>query len=128
MKINVSNKEKISTAIKDIEGSLVSARTLDAEMVESMVERIEEKLSSLLPKKDWTKLRFEIDCYAQSFPGSYNGAPESTQFTLERFRSGWFVVDIIRDLTRSKTQVITPINLDIKQKEIIDFVKQPSNF
>jgi hypothetical protein len=128
MKINVSNKEKINTAIKGFEGNLVSVRTLDADMVESMVERIEEKLSCLLLKKDWINLRFKVDYHAQSFPGSYNGTPESTQFTLERFRSGWFVVDINRDFTRFETQVIIPVNLDTKQKEVTDFVKQPSKF
>lgn len=128
MKINARNKEKINAAIKKSEGSRVTSRTLDADMIESTIERIEKRLSSLLSKKDWVKLRFDVDYHAQSFPGSYNGSPQSTQFIVERFSSGWFVVEIGRNVTRPPSREVIPINLGAKQQEIADFVRQPSNF
>lgn len=95
MKINVTNTEKLSAAIKEAEYR-VSARTITADEIQKEVKLIESKLSLILAKKDWVGVVLHIDLNAQSFPSAYRGAPESTQFRLERFSSGWFVTGLGR--------------------------------
>ena len=96
MKINVTATEKLVAAISAVEGSRVSARTITAEDIQTEVSRIERKLETLMAKKDWAGVVVSCDINAQTFPASYNGRPESTKFTVERFASGWFVTEIKR--------------------------------
>lgn len=122
MKINVTATEKLSAAIKTAQGR-ASARTIDAEEIKSEVKRIEIALSRILNKKDWVGAVFNIDINAQSFPGAYNGTPESTHFTLERFASGWFVTDVSRKYTKTSRRNELKLTEDQKSK-LADFIEQ----
>jgi hypothetical protein len=121
MKINTNNKEKLNAAIKEAEGPRASTRTINADDIRTMVETIEKRLSSMLLKRDWKGLRFYCDPHAQSFPASYNGTPESTQFMLERGTSGWFVTGIERSRCDGPRGYIKPINLNTKATELVDY-------
>ena len=122
MKINIKNEDKISKAINAAEGSRVSVRQADYASVCESVSRIERRLAGLLAKKDWTGLVFVCDPNAQTFPNTYKGIPESTQYDLTRFASGWFLTDICRD--RCGRELISPINIEMKAKEIIEHIAE----
>lgn len=96
MKLNITNTEQLSAAIDSIQKHS-KVRTISASDVQGAVKQIEEKLSVLLPKKDWCGISVRVDMNAQTFPGSYRGIPESTVFTVERFPSGWFITSLLRD-------------------------------
>jgi len=121
MKIAISNTEKLNAALEKIQGPRVSARTISADDIEEMVERIEKRLSTMLHKKDWQGLEFNCDPNAQSFPGAYKGMPESTQFTLERGQSDWFVIDIGRYITRGPSNLVVPLKMDRKALRLVEF-------
>lgn len=122
MKINTTNTEKLNAAIQQVEGPRVSARTIDADDIRNLIETtIEKRLSSMLLKKDWKGLRFYCDPHAQSFPGSFKGIPQSTQFTLERGARGWFVTGIERASCEGPRGYIKPMNLKTKETELVDY-------
>jgi len=120
MKINIKNEDKINAAINAVEGNRVSVRQADCASVYESVKRIETRLAGLLLKKDWVGLIFFCDPNAQTFPNSYKGIPESTQYKLERTSSGWFVTNIYRG--RCDNKGIREGNMESKSKEILEFV------
>jgi hypothetical protein len=128
MKINIANTEKLTSAINNSVEERARVRTLEVDELRSEVEDIEKKLSTLLPKKEWKGLRFEIDVNAQQFPSSYNGSPESTQAIIERGASAWFVTLIWRTYCKGPTQRVIPANLRDKAEEIAEFVSKPANW
>lgn len=96
MKLNIKDMERVQATI-DIVQSRSHIRNIDAPDVAAAIAYIENKLSNLLPKKDWCGISVRVDKHAQTFPGSYRGIPESTVFTVERFPSGWFITSLLRD-------------------------------
>ena len=95
MKIKVDEKhvEQLQAAIEEAEGR-AKARTITAMTVLWAVKEVEQTLS--IPKKHMIGIRVRCDLHAQKYPNAYKYTPESTQFNLERFPSGWFVTDIER--------------------------------
>jgi len=108
MKINVNSTKKLQSAL-DVAQKNQRARLVTMEEIQEQIKEIEERLYGLMYKKDWVDLVFCIDCNAQEFPSSYSGTPMSTQVTVRRFKSGWFVTGIIRWATNRKT--IEPNNI-----------------
>ena len=127
MKINTNKIEKIQVEA-DIKEKRAQVRILDVDKISYDIKRIEKKLSTLLPKKSWKGLRFSIDQNAQHFPSSYNGAPESTQYTLERGSNDWFITSIVRTYCKGETQYIIPLNLHERAEEIAAYVSKSSNW
>ncbi|WP_312224618.1 hypothetical protein [Stutzerimonas nitrititolerans] len=95
MKIKVSNKEKLSSVIEQVEAR-ARVRCISVEDIESAVKHIEKRLSAVLFKKDWVGLTFSVSPHCGQVPNSYKGTPEATKFKLERSASGWFLVDVSR--------------------------------
>ena len=122
MKINISNTKKLSAAILQAEGVRVTARTITPETINRTIKKIEKKLSGILAKKDWSGLKFDCDPNAQSFAASYNGAPESTQFRIQRGANAWFVTEIYRGYTYGPTKEIAAVNIKEKAAAIESFV------
>ena len=58
--------------------SAAKVRTIKGIDVINTITEIENRLYSILHKKDWDGLSFTIDENAQSFPAAYKYMPEST--------------------------------------------------
>ena len=79
----------------------------------SREKKLEEKG---LPKKYWTGLSFWGDINAQKFPNAYKWCPDSTQFVVERFASGWFVTRVGRmHCSEKKVTLASALNDEQKQ-------------
>lgn len=126
MKINVKDKEKIEKAIQEIEGR-ATARTLTYEDVEYWMEKLEEWVSSLMPKAYWKGLRAVVDDHAQNFPASYKYEPLSTVFTVERFSTGWFITNICRERTAGEGKEIQIKTTEKQDDAIVKYVTSFKN-
>jgi len=113
MKINVTSTKKLEKAIQNAEGPRCTARTISARDVVVVVEEIEKKLRTLMPKTSWLGAQFDVDIHGMDFPSSYMGKPYSTQFRIERCKNGWFVTALARSATKRYNQRIEPVNLDM---------------
>jgi len=116
MEINVSNKEEITAAFDAVNAKV---RNANYSSVKAIIKRIEKILDGTgLPKNLWTGLAFWCDINAQKFSSAYRWTPESTQFVLTRFPSGWFVTKITRASCSTQTIEVAS-RLTDKQKEAI---------
>lgn len=93
MKINVNNKEKIEAALNETQ-SRAKARTISYEDILETIEHIEEKLN--ISKKAMVGVIAHVSLYCEHFAGSYKGVPMGTEFTIQRFSSGWFLTKVDR--------------------------------
>ena len=123
IRINVNNIDKINAAIATAEGR-AKARCITADDIHRMINEIEASLIKRMYKKDWAGLEFSVDPHAQSFPGAYKGTPESTQFTLMRTASGWFVTNILRRECQGPTSRIYCRNMPEKAEALVKFAKE----
>ena len=89
-------------AINEAEGKRVSARTITASDVRSLLRQAQDELDKIMPKKMQVGLKIIMDRNAQDFPRSYRGIPESTLVQVERRASGWFVTEIYRYRTMKR--------------------------
>ncbi|MDH1557069.1 hypothetical protein N5E86_21700 [Stutzerimonas stutzeri] len=119
MKIKVSNKEKLSSVIEQVEAR-ARVRCISVEDIESAVKHIEKRLSAVLFKKDWVGLTFSVSPHCGKVPNSYKGTPEATKFKLERLASGWVVVDVSRGYMESV--YINSFGMKAKADALVDFV------
>jgi len=95
---------KLFKAIKAAEGR-ATARTIDVnDLIEALVE-IDSYLS--ISKKAMKGTTVSIDCNAQKFPSAYKWTPESTIFYAEFGVSGWSVIEIEREQSRTKKYRLT---------------------
>lgn len=118
-KINVSNVEKITSALQSAELK-TRVRKLDPAFLVEAVKRAEKQLGTLLLKKDWKGIRVLVDAAGgERFPSSYQGVPESTQLTLEFSGSTWFVTSVER--SRVYKRKIDILNLLSKKEELLHF-------
>lgn len=90
MKINITNEEKLTQAIKEAEGRS-TARTVKADDISYVLE----KVSKGIPK---AKLSGTIVRYdgAEHFPNAYKYRPESTHWVAENINGKWYVTSIFR--------------------------------
>ncbi|HBO1051873.1 TPA: hypothetical protein ACKPYC_001450 [Pseudomonas aeruginosa] len=119
MKIKVRNKEKLSSAIEQVEAR-ARVRCISVKDVEDAVKHIEKKLSAVLFKKDWVGLSFSVSPHCGQMPSSYKGTPEATKFKLERSASGWVVVDVSRGYMDGV--YIRTSGMKTKADALVDFV------
>lgn len=116
MKINVRNEKQITEAFAAVNAKV---RNADYYSVKKIIKRIEKILTGTgLPKNLWTGLAFWCDVNAQAFSNAYKWTPESTQFVLTRFPSGWFVTWVTRASCCTQTIEVAS-RLTDKQKEAI---------
>ena len=95
MKVNIKNTEKIKAALAAAQPR-ARERLASVHDVRKAVEQIEARLKCLqVPKKAWLGIRI-IDQRLERFAGAYKWLPEATHFTVERFTTGWFLVDAKR--------------------------------
>ena len=123
----------MKTAIRVIEGNLhkiqekidfmqlkVKVRTINGVAVIDTIDEIEKRLSSILHKKDWDGLSFTVDENAQTFPSAYKYMPESTIYKIERRKSGWFLVWVMRSHSRPKKFVVC--GMETKAEHLAAFI------
>ena len=120
IKISKENSAKIEAAIEAVQAR-AKIRRISIEHIFTRIEYIENYLEDLLFKKDWGDLVFSVDENAQSFPNSYDGAPESTQYEIKRRATGWFLEGVVRTYCREKR-----IKTDLTKKsvEMAEFVSR----
>lgn len=88
MKINITNTEKLTEAIKAAEGK-ATARTITAKDIVYVLNKIN------IPKNrlDGTVVHYDG---GEHFPSAYKYRPESTHWTAENRNGRWYVTDIRR--------------------------------
>ena len=101
MKINVSTKENIRknsnnllAILKKAEGS-ATVRLFETSRILPAVDGAEKKLKKLrIPKKSWLGCRIYLE--PEHPANSYQYSAEGTYAFIDRFATGWFVIDIAR--------------------------------
>ena len=97
--INEKNRETIGTMIETCQThAKVGLITYDD--IVSSINFIAEKYG--IYKKDFEGSSFTIDLFAEDFPRSYKGNPESTQFKIIFDRGNWKLLWVRRYITQSK--------------------------
>lgn len=96
IKVNEANLEKIQTALDEVQGRC-KERIVTAKRVMKSCEEIEEYFG--ISKKAMTGLVVNVDVHAEKYARAYKYTPRSTQYTLERRASGWYVYNIGREIT-----------------------------
>lgn len=115
--ITEKNSDRINEAIRKEEGR-ATARTVTAKDILKAVEDLEHKLG--IRKKDMTNITAVIDVNAQDFPRAYKYTPYSTIVVIVRKKSGWNLVNVERDWTRSPKQKYTVKLTPEAERAIID--------
>lgn len=94
MKINITNRDKITAALQDAQSSY-KARLMSAEYFYDVANNSIVSLNAMLPKKYQTGAKLTIST-DDTVPNNYRYQAEKTQVTIERFKIGWFLVDVRR--------------------------------
>lgn len=115
--VNEKNRGKLEEAIREAEGR-ATARTIIVRWIYEAAERIEKTLG--IPKNAMVGIKADVDYYNQNFPNAYKFTPESTQFTLERFASGWAVTAIWRGRTKRAGHEYTLTLTDLAKEKLIE--------
>jgi len=124
MRINISNKEKIEQELGKVQKN-AKVRTIEYQDIITAANEAGDKLSHLLPKKEWVGLVVSADPQAQHFPNAYKFTPESTQFILERGDRDWFLVDVYRERCHDRLDKYVFRGLSTKAEAIVAFVNKP---
>jgi hypothetical protein len=96
MKINVKNAEKVNATLDAVQ-CRAKVRLSSARDVSAAIEQIEARLKTLkVPKKEWLGIKV-LDQRLERFAGAYKWRPDATLFTVERFKTGWFLTGARRD-------------------------------
>lgn len=95
--IIITNANKLDEAINAVERHTRSRRITSKDVVEGC--RIAETRMGI-PRKRMDGVIISVDINAQKFPKSYNGIPESTQFTAINRKGKWYVTEIYRGRCR----------------------------
>ena len=125
MKINVNNIEKLTEVINVVEERAKVRTVLPSNVAYYIGAELEKVLFNKgLPKKEWKGLRFKFNPNAQDFPRAYKYNPEATVVTVERFASGWFVVNVSRDYCSNKRwEMLGKLNDSQEQAILKNFYK-----
>lgn len=93
MKINIENRDKLETALKEAQGK-ATTRTIDVDRIFSVLKHVEERLGIGKTALKGTKVHFTG---AEKFAKAYRYIPESTHFEAVHSGKTWFVTSITRD-------------------------------
>ncbi len=128
IKITEENRQKIESAIEEVQqGDRV--RLIAVDDIFTYIDQLQEKLNSMMYKKDQKGVIFEIDMHSHHFPNSYKYHPFSTQFRVELCSSGWFLISVIRDFCGDcGNKIIIPQFSEEQKKAIGEFMVKPERF
>ena len=113
MKINITNEEKLATAIKEAEGR-ATVRTVTVADIRRTLSRIDDGIAKA--KLDGTKVHYTG---AEHFPNAYKYRPESTHWIAENIKGRWYVTDIFRGTCPNRTTWNTEVNFSEEAKKAI---------
>ena len=119
IRVMQSNLNKIEAKV-DFMQSAAKVRTITGIAILSTIKEIENRLSSILHKKDWHGLSFTVDDNAQKFPSAYKYVPESTIYKLEYRKSGWYLIWVMR--SRCGIKRILVCGMDTKKEQLANFI------
>lgn len=115
MKINITNEEKLATAIKEAEGK-ATARTVTVDDIRRTLAKIGNGIAKA--KLHGTTVHYTG---AEHFPNAYRFRPESTHWVAKNIKGKWYVVKIFRDTCPNRTTWNTEVDFsDEAKKAIID--------
>lgn len=115
--IKKDNETKIAEIISKAEGR-ATARTITVKDMLDALECVEKTLG--IHKKDMIGITVDIDVNAQDFPNAYKYTPESTQFRAIYKKSGWDLIAVSRERTRSARRTYIIEHTAESKKAIID--------
>ena len=115
MLIKESNRGKIEKMIKEAEGRS-RERTINFDDILWAINKIECKLD--IPKTHMEGIAADVDVNAQNFPKAYKYTPKSTQFYMVKKKSGWDLVNVVRDITNGENRGFH-LKLTDKAKEVL---------
>jgi hypothetical protein len=121
MRINVRKEDEVMARIVSVQKGC-RVRTVNYEKLCDIVEYLEKRLTDLMPKKYWQGFRAEVDPFAEKFANSYKGIPESTQLTLERGDTAWFLVSVERAPTKQRKSPYTVVFSETHKEKMTEFI------
>lgn len=91
MRLNLTRTDKIDAKLSSVNGTATSFTITEASTLRAFAERAEEQLSEILPKSAWKGA--QVTCRpAGPSASSYKFGAKSTECTLERGATGWFLI------------------------------------
>lgn len=112
-----NNNKRINDALNAVQ-KRTRVREIDTYQIYTAINQLVIYLG--INKKDMIGIKADIDCNAQRFAKSYKGNPESTQFTVERTRSGWVITDIRRERCKSPNKRFNVTLTDRAKQALIE--------
>lgn len=91
MRMNLTQTDKINVQLSSANGTATSFTITEAATLRAFAERAEEQLAEILPRSAWKGAR--VTCRpAGPSASSYKFGAKSTECTLERGATGWFLI------------------------------------
>lgn len=116
IKIENKNKEKLEAALKEVNGKATSLTVTSLTELLAVVERAERKIH-MIPKKDQVGIAVT---YRPCGPSkSYKWQSATTCIKVERFPSGWFLVEADRAEIWPIAKEVFQVAVSPDQAEII---------
>lgn len=118
IKLTEENKSKIESILNEVQ-KRSKVRTITFDNIMNSAIKAISRINYLLPANAQKDIKAVIDSNAEDFPNAYKGQPESTIVSIQKFSSGWFLVDVKRCYTHSKNQETCFMNVTDEQKAVI---------
>ena len=123
MKLNTKNGTKITAALDAVQLKAKERKVDNFDVIDAE-RKIEKHLAAILPKGAWAGLSFDVDPHAMQ-TSSHKYPSYSTQFTLTRGASAWFVTHVERAYVQNRITTIRPVNLTDAAVEIAVYAARP---
>jgi hypothetical protein len=111
-KIYSTDTEKLNAAIIEAEGR-ATARTMNAEYVDSKLFYVVNRYLNGLPKKALTGTRATVHASTEKLPSSYKYRAESTQAEFLHDGKGWVLVSVWRGTLRQSSAAKEGVELEL---------------
>lgn len=111
-KIYSTNIEALAEAISNAEGR-ATARTMNAEYVDSKLFYVVNRYLNGMPKKALTGTRATVHASTEKLPSSYKYRAESTQAEFLHDGKGWALVSVWRGTLMQSSAAKEGVELDL---------------
>lgn len=107
-RVNIKNEDKIKLLLDEVQKRSY-VRNIEYSTIVEYKNEVERKFA--IKGKTCAGFKVYIDPFAQRYPNSYKGRPESTQFALEYNGREWFVSEVGRKYTGDSSFELSNINM-----------------